>query len=155
MEPYLHDKDLPHLALERAVMGKGHVSTVVGEVADGGRGGAVPKDAVLNLEDLLGEVRLRHHHHVEETHPEVEESAIRLDELGQAVVGQLVHHEHVPDDRQPPRTRRVWKPLQFAEQEAEVEERDDEEGDGKWLETGLDLSNKVHVLLLFSYGSYL
>ncbi|CAL5326437.1 unnamed protein product [Camellia sinensis] len=105
----LDDAELSHLAPERAVVSESHVSAVVGEVADGDGGGAVGEDAVLGLEDLLGDVRRRNGHHVEKTHPHVEEPAVLFCQLGKSTVGELVHHGHVSDQRQARWPRWKWK----------------------------------------------
>ena len=48
----LHDVELLHLAPEWSVVSKGHVGTVVGEVAYGYVGCLIGEDVVVNLKDL-------------------------------------------------------------------------------------------------------
>ena len=98
--------ELAHLSPEVAVVGEGHVCAAVGEVGDGDARRPVGEVAVLDLEHLARVLRARHHHHVDAAEAEVQQPAVPGRHGRQPAVRQLVHHEHVSDDRQRPRTRR-------------------------------------------------
>lgn len=122
----LHDAELAHLTPEGAVVGKDHVSTIVGEVADSNVGRAAG-EVVLHLQDLSSHLQCGDIDTVDASEVEVNNASIVAGEAGQSPVGELVHHQHVSNDKEG--VRPLWEanPSMLHCQEEEDRKQEEEE----------------------------
>jgi hypothetical protein len=102
----LGEAHLAGLAPVRAVGRSGDVAVVVGGVLAGGGLGPVREHHVVGLEEELGHLHRRAHHHGERPELELHQWAVLLREREDGAVRERTHQVEVADDRPRLRPRR-------------------------------------------------